>query len=366
MTTAYVWHERYGWYDTGNFHPPGAAGAPLPPHPHYDAPEPRTRLHSLVEASGLARHLLRITPSEAAREDLLRVHTEAYVDRIARAAAAGGGDAGDGWTPFGPGAYDIAALAAGGAIAATEAVLTGRARNSYALVRPAGHHALRDTGMGWCLFANIAVAVERGRARHGVERVAVVDYDVHHGNGTQDIFARDPDVLTVSVHQEGLFPFDSGHRHERGAGAAVGTVVNVPLPAGSGNGAYAEAFRRIVVPAVRAFSPDLVIVASGFDASAADPLGRMGVSAAGYRDLAGQLLELAEDVCAGRLVMCHEGGYSPVYVPYCGLAVLESMSGHPTDVVDPYAAFYDARPYQELTPWQEAAVDQAAALVGVR
>ncbi|MEU0272197.1 class II histone deacetylase [Streptomyces sp. NPDC006307] len=365
MTTAYVWHERYGWYDTGNFHPPGAGGS-LPPHPHYDSPEPRTRLASLVEASGLARHLVRITPGEATREDLLRVHTAAYVDRIARASAAGGGDAGDGWTPFGPGAYDIAALAAGGAIAATEAVLTGQAHNAYALVRPAGHHALPDTGMGWCVFANIAVAVARARARHGLERVAVVDYDVHHGNGTQDIFASDPGVLTVSVHQDGLFPFDSGHRHERGGGTAADTVLNVPLPAGSGNGAYAAAFSRVVVPAVRAFVPDLIIVASGFDASAADPLGRMGVSARGYRDLATQLLELAEDLCGGRLVMCHEGGYSPVYVPYCGLAVLEAMSGHTTDIVDPYADFYDARPYQELTPWQTTAIEQAAALVGRR
>ena len=359
MTTGYVWHERYAWHDTGTHAGLLPAGGPLQPFGNFESPESKSRFAGLVEVSGLVDHLLRVPARPAAEEDVRRVHSAEHVARIRALSEAGGGDAGDGQSPFGAGSYEIALLAAGGTIAATEAVLTGRADNAYALVRPPGHHAERHRGRGFCLFANIAVAVAWARANHGVRRIAVVDYDVHHGNGTQSAFYADPDVLTVSIHQDRLFPQDSGAFAETGTGAGAGTALNIPLPAGCGNGAYTEAFRRVVVPAVRAFAPELILVASGFDASAADPLGRMTVTAAGYRALTRQLMDVAEEVCDGRLVMSHEGGYSPVYVPFCGLAVLETLSGHDTGVGDPFDSVWAPSPQHALTGWQDEVLVRA-------
>lgn len=362
MPTGYVWHERYAWHDTGTSAGSRPAGGFVQPYQHFESPESKSRFAGLVEVSGLIDELVRVPARPATEADLLRVHTPEHVARIREASASGGGDGGDGDTPFGAGSYEIALLAAGGTIAATEAVLAGRCDNAYALVRPPGHHARREMGMGFCLFANIAVAVERARATHGVRRVAVVDYDVHHGNGTQSIFYDDPDVLAVSIHQDQLFPADSGDLGERGEGPGLGTTINVPLPAGSGNGAYEETIAQVAAPAVRAFRPDLIMVASGFDAGANDPLGRMMVTASGYGRIAAALRELAEDVCDGRIVFSHEGGYSPVYVPFCGLAVLEALSGIDTGVIDPYAAAWDDKPQHMVTPWQLEVIEAAHAL----
>lgn len=361
MTTGYVWHERYAWHDTGTHAGLLPAGGPLQPYHNFESPESKSRFAGLVEVSGLLDHLLRVRARPATETDILRVHTAQHLERIKAGSAAGGGDAGDGASPFGAGSYEIALLAAGGTIAATEAVLTGQADNAYALVRPPGHHAVREHGMGYCIFANIAVAIEWARATQGVERVAVVDYDVHHGNGTQSIYDDDPDVLTISLHQDRLFPQNSGSLEDRG----TGTALNIPLPAGCGNGAYTEAVRRVVVPALHGFQPDIIMVASGFDASANDPLGRMTVTAAGYRTITGHLVQAAQDLCSGRLVMSHEGGYSAVYTPFCGLAVLEALSGHSTGVGDPFSGTWDASPQHDLTPWQNEVI-QAAEVLATR
>lgn len=362
MTTGYVWHERYAWHDTGTHAGILPAGGPLQPFRNFESPESKSRLAGLVEVSGLLDHLLRIPARPASEADILRVHTAEHLERIKAASAAGGGDAGDGASPFGAGSYEIALLAAGGTIAATESVLEGEADNAYALVRPPGHHAVRERGMGYCIFANIPVAIEWARATHGVERVAVVDYDVHHGNGAESIYYADPNVLTISIHQEQLFPQDTGALEDRGHGPAVGTALNIPLPGGCGNGAYSEAFRRVIVPALHRFQPELIMVASGFDAGAADPLGRMTVSAAGYRDITEQLKQAAHEICDGRLVMSHEGGYSPVYTPFCGLAVLEALSGHNTGVGDPFSHIWDPSPAHLLKPWQDEVLSAAEKL----
>ena len=363
MTTGYVWHEIYAWHDTNlNRLGHAPAGPTAQPFPHAESPETKARLAGLVEVSGLLDELVKIPARAATEEDLLRVHTSAHVESIKAQSAAGGGDAGDGVTPFGRGSYEIARLAAGGTIAATEAVLAGTVDNAYALVRPPGHHATREQGMGFCLFANVAVAIEWARAHHGVERIAVVDWDVHHGNGTQSVFEADPDVLTVSLHQDGLFPVLSGAMDERGVGAGEGSVLNVPLPAGTGNGGYVDALRDAVVPALTDFRPELLLVASGFDASAMDPLGNMVVTSSGYREMTRILLDAAADLCDGRLVMSHEGGYSPVYVPYCGLAVLEELSGHRTGVLDPFEDGYIELPAQTTSEAQRAVIAAAAGL----
>jgi len=358
MTTGWVWHERYAWHDTGRAGGVLPAGGWLQPDLHVENGETKRRFRNLVELSGLLELLRPLAPRPATVDELCRFHTREYVERIRALSDQGGGDAGE-LTPFGAGSFEIAQLAAGGVIAAVDAVLDGSVANAYALVRPPGHHALADRGMGFCLFGNVAVAVLHARAVWGVERVAVVDWDVHHGNGTQAAFYEDPGVLTVSLHQAGNFPPRSGLVEERGVGPGEGLNVNVPLPAGSGRGAYRAAFTQIVEPAVRAFAPDLIVVSSGYDAASLDPLGRMMLNSQDYRWMTESVLELAAGCCSGRVVVAHEGGYSPHMSPFCGLAVVETLAGRRAEVVDPFAiAEADG---QELQPHQARAVDEAAA-----
>jgi len=362
MATGFVWHELYGWHDTGTYNGLLAPSATVQPWQHFESAESKTRFASLVEVSGLAEHLTRITPVTASEEDILRVHTREHLERIKReSATVKGGDAGDGNSPFAGGGFEIASLAAGGAIAAARAVMNGEVRNAYALIRPPGHHARPSTGMGFCIFANASIAIKSLRAEMGVGRIATVDWDVHHGNGTQEVFYNDPETLTISIHQDGLFPLNSGHLHERGEGAGDGYAMNVPLPSGSGNGAYVETIQRVVIPALRRFKPELIVVPSGFDASAADPLGRQMVTPTGYRAMTKLLMEVADEVCDGRIVMTHEGGYSPFYVPYCGLAVLETMSGHKTAIDDPVTPGWDELPGQECSDHQRAVIESVIA-----
>jgi acetoin utilization deacetylase AcuC-like enzyme len=214
--------------------------------------------------------------------------------------------------------------------------------------------------MGFCIFNNVAIAIRQLQRTGALERVAVVDWDVHHGNGTQAIFYEDPDVLVISVHQDGCFPRESGLIAERGAGAGEGATVNVPLPAGAGHEAYLEAFRRVVIPALERFGPELVVVSSGFDASVYDPLGRMLLHSGSYRAVAELLLKAT----GGRLAVIHEGGYSDYYVPFCGLAVVEALAGMRTGVEDPYLEDIETMPGQELTAAQREAIDAAALVAG--
>jgi acetoin utilization deacetylase AcuC-like enzyme len=350
MATGFVWHERYMWHDTGSAAGPFPAGGALEPGEHSENPATKRRFRNLVEVSGLLEHLVPVAPHAATDDELCRFHTREYVERIRELSAGGGGEAGD-LTPFGPGGFEIAALSAGGCLAAVDAVVGGDVANAYALVRPPGHHALADAGLGFCIFGNVALAVLHAREAHGIERAAVVDWDVHHGNGTEAAFWTDPDVLTISLHQDGCFPPGSG------AVDAVGeSDVNIPLPPGSGAGAYEAAFEQVVVPALEAFRPGLVFLACGFDAGAFDPLGRMLLSSDAYRSLTRTLL----DVCGGRLVACHEGGYSASHVPFCGLAVLEELAGVRTGVEDPFLPACEAMAGQELQPHQRAAIAAAA------
>ncbi|TXR58032.1 class II histone deacetylase [Quadrisphaera setariae] len=367
MRTGYVWEELYGWHDTGTHAAFVAPGGLVQPHRHVESAESKTRFAALVEVSGLGAKLDRIRAVPAAEDDVLAVHTAEHLERIrAGSAAPRGGDAGDGTSPFGPGGLEIALLAAGGAVQAASAVVTGRVTNAYALVRPPGHHARPETGMGFCVFANAAIAIQHVRRHHGVERVAVVDWDVHHGNGTEEVFAEDPDVLTISVHQDQLYPKGTGRLTDRGRGAGEGSAINVPLPAGTGNDGYLHAVEQVVLPALERHRPDLVVVASGFDPAALDPLGGMVVTTTGFRRMARAVLDAADRLCDGRVVMTHEGGYSPVYAPLCGVAVLEEMSGERTEVTDFLAEEYEDLPDQALRPHQAEAVAAAAAAAGLQ
>jgi len=354
MTTGYVWEEIYGWHNTGNSAGAAPAGLNAQPYEHFESADSKIRLASAIEVSGLSKILKRIPAIQASVEDISLVHPKEYIDRIKRDSATPfGGDAGDGLSPFGTGSYEIALWAAGGAIAAIKAVVTGEVTNAYALIRPPGHHARVETGMGFCIFANAAIAIRYAQKHLGVKRVVVLDWDVHHGNGTQSIFYADPNVLTISMHQDGLFPPDSGHVTEQGEGAGDGYAINVPLPAGSGNGAYKKALQEIAFPAIEKFKPELIVVCCGFDAAMTDPLGRMIVTATGYREMTEALMKVAEKVCGGKIVMTHEGGYSPTYVPFCGLAVIETLAGVETEMKDALAEFWDVLPDQKLHDWQE-------------
>jgi acetoin utilization deacetylase AcuC-like enzyme len=203
-------------------------------------------------------------------------------------------------------------------------------------VRPPGHHAEPGRGRGFCTLANIALAILHLRASRGVGRVAVVDWDVHHGNGTETAFWRDPDVLAISLHQDGLYPIGRGAVTDVGEGPGRGATINVPLPAGSAADAYLAALEQVVLPALERFAPEVVFVASGLDASAFDPLGRMQLRSVDYRALTDVLVTATGQLCGGRLVLCHEGGYSAAYVPYCGAAIVEGLLGIDPIVADPF------------------------------
>ncbi|SMO32184.1 class II histone deacetylase [Paracoccus laeviglucosivorans] len=334
MATGFLHDELTLWHGGGDYAltlPVGGfvqPGAGMP-----ESPESKRRLVNLMQVSGLMAELRLTSAPPATRDDLLRVHPARYLDRFKAASDAGGGELGH-HAPFLRGGYEIAALSAGLAKAAVGAVLRGDLTSAYALSRPPGHHCLPDDPNGFCLLANIAIAIHAARAAGLAQRFAVVDWDVHHGNGTEAIFLDDPDVLTVSLHQDRNYPLDTGAASTRGA---AGSNINIPLPPGCGDASYTETLERIVIPALTRHRPEIIIVACGFDASAMDPLGRMLVSAAGFGAMTGQLQQAAADLCKGRLVLVHEGGYSEAYVPFCGHAAIARLAGSGIDVPDPLA-----------------------------
>jgi acetoin utilization deacetylase AcuC-like enzyme len=362
LPTGLVAHERYFWHDTGTGAGFSNTNQYMQPDRHPESPDTKRRLLALLEVSGLADRLVRIAPRAAERNELLYFHTGAYIDSVRHLSAANGGTLGDSLT-IGVGSYEIALLAAGGCLAAADAVLGGRVANAYALVRPPGHHAEADRGRGYCVFGNLVLMIRHAQRIHRVGRVAVVDWDVHHGNGTEGAFIEDPSVLAISIHQDHCYPIDQGQLSVIGRGQAVGTNLNIPLPPGSGHGAYLAAFDQVVLPALHRFRPELIVVASGLDASAMDPMGRMLCTSETYRGMSQRIASAARALCAGRLIATHEGGYSTAYVPFCGLPVLEEFSGLRTDVVDPYLEELMQMGGQDLQPHQAAAIDAAARLV---
>ena len=361
--TGLVCHEQYFWHHTGATN--GAVpyyGFPVQPDQHPESPETKRRFLGLLEVSGLLDKLVRIRPRPATKEELTSFHSAEYVDLVKRLSDGVGGEAGE-LAPVGTGTYEIAALSAGGCLTALDAVVKGDVRNAYCLVRPPGHHAEKHRGRGFCIFANNVLVASRARQVHKLGRVAIVDWDVHHGNSQETAFLENRDVLTISVHQDGYYPAGSGPVEQNGRGAGLGSNINIPLPPGSGHGAYLEAWQRVVAPAVQRFRPDLIIVSSGFDANVMDPLGRMLCHSETFRALARMTVELADHLCAGRLIALHEGGYSTAYVPFCGLAVIEELTGHRTSVADPLFAVFESMPGQLIQPHQRAVIDRAAMLV---
>ena len=288
---AIVWDERYADHDTGD---------------HPESPE---RIGAIVEhlrTTDLWPRLQEVKPTMAEPSEVLRVHTRGHLERIRRAAEVRGGEWVDNDTYVSAQSFEVALLALGGVLDSLELWLEGLV--PFALIRPPGHHATPDRAMGFCLFNNIAIAARRLLSL-GYERVAIIDWDAHHGNGTQASFLAERDVLYVSLHQWPLFP-GTGWLDECGVGDGEGFTVNVPLPPGSRDGDFAHAFATLVEPIVDEFGPQAVLVSAGYDTHARDPLGSMQLTENGYGHMALRCLELAQRHAEGRLALALEGGYN--------------------------------------------------------
>ncbi len=365
MTTALIWDDRFATHDMGSGGLYLPIGGLVEDDVHVDNPARIVRTRNVIARAGLDELLRVVPPRQALVEEIERVHSAEHVERMEAVSAAGGGDAGGGYTPMDGRSYELALLSAGSALTALELVLGGEAANAHAMLRRSGHHAWRDSGYGFCIFNNCAIAARAAQAAFGIERVAIVDIDAHHGNGSESIFAFDPTVLTISLHQDRSFPSDSGFVEQVGEGDGVGTNVNVNLPAGTGDPGYHYALDRIVLPVLQQFEPELLLVACGVDASLFDPLSRLALTAAGFAGIAERLLEVADATCGGRLVSVQEGGYSHVYAPFCWLAIVETLARVAERHGDPYELFIADQPCcRELARWQREAVDGQAAFLG--
>jgi len=316
------------------------------PEPHPESPARVRNIHSALERGPLAGELRWREARPAGNEDVERIHSPQHVDRVAALGELRGVTRiGDSSTFASPRTPDAARAAVGCALGAVDAVLDGEAPFSYALARPPGHHAGPEAIDGYCFFNNAALAAQRALDR-GAGRVAIVDWDVHHGNGTQACFWSRGEVLAISLHMDHrswdpeTHP-ERGLADEVGEGDGAGRNVNVALPLGGGDAAYAACFERVVAPALRAFAPDVLIGCAGQDASQFDPNGRMSVSMAGFHAIGGAFGALAGELCGGRAVLTQEGGYGPTYSALCLLATLSGLLGRPTGVEDPLALYPD-------------------------
>ncbi len=365
MTTGFFSDERCFWHSGGNYSFMVAAGGLVQPGGGLpENPETKRRFKNLMDVTGLLAELKGQSAEPVTRSDLIRVHPAAFLDEFKAHSDAGGGEIGL-RAPFGPGGFEIACLSAGLAKAALFEVLDGNLSNSYALSRPPGHHCLPDWQNGFCLLANIAIAVEAAIAGKKAARLSVLDWDVHHGNGTEAIFYERPGVQTISVHQENNYPLDTGRFSDRGQGAGTGANLNVPLPPGTGHKGYLAAMERLVIPQIRAFAPDAIIVACGFDAGAFDPLGRMLATAETFREMTRLAKALADDICGGRLTLVHEGGYTETYVPFCGHAVMEELSGSDITAPDPFAdSLRKRQPGEGFDRWLMSQIDEMTEALG--
>ncbi len=293
--TGFVYHPAYLEHDMGAGHP-----------------ESPNRLRAIVqqlERSGTAARLTTIAPRKAEDEWITQVHTPSYVAALNEHAPTSGRLSLDPDTSMSPGSLHAAYLAAGGALAAVDAIMAKQVDHVFCAVRPPGHHAEAGRAMGFCLFNNVAIAARYIQQKHGLKRVLIVDWDVHHGNGTQHSFEDDPSVLFFSTHQFPHYP-GTGRATERGRGAGEGFTINVPMEAGEGDDTYHAMFLKSLVPAADEFKPEFVIISAGFDAHKDDPLASMGLTEAGYEDLTAIVAGIAKRHAQGRIVSSLEGGYN--------------------------------------------------------
>ncbi|MCZ6720745.1 MAG: histone deacetylase family protein [Proteobacteria bacterium] len=306
MTQLYS-HPVFLDHDTGDFHP--------------ESPKRLNAITKLLEDAEFAG-LERCEAREASEEELARVHSKAHIADLLAAIPERGQAALDPDTVVSPRSGEAARRAAGAVCAAVDAVVAGETDNAFCAVRPPGHHAEPERAMGFCIFNNVAIGALHARVHHGLERVAVVDFDVHHGNGTQAVFVRDPHLFYASTHQAPFYP-GTGARDERG----LGNIVNVPLAAGAGSTEFRKAMSDEILPALRAFTPDLVMISAGFDAHRDDPLAGLRLVEADYRWVTEELVRLARETCGGRVVSALEGGYDLAALAACCREHLRGLAG---------------------------------------
>ncbi len=340
--TGLIFDERYLRHDTGAESTVQMRSGSFKPSPegHPSSTSITRRIKEFLDGSGLTAMMQPVAARPASEDELAVYHTREYIEGV-RSHVQGGPMQGA-WgeiesdTPLSAGSFEAAVYAAGGAMNGVQAIMQGEVRNAYALLRPPGHHAISNRAMGFCVFNNAVVAAQYARRTFGLERVMIVDWDVHHGNGTQDAFYADPGVLFVSLHQHNWYPKLSGELEQVGSGAGAGYTVNIPLPAGTGDRGYRAAFEQVVLSIGLHYHPQLIIVSAGQDANWLDPLAQQMVTMAGFRDMSRLMLDLAEEICDGRLFLLQEGGYSLAYVPYCTVAVVEPLLGVDLGLVDLY------------------------------
>lgn len=308
--TAFVYHPDYLNHDTGPKHP--------------ERPDRLRACLAALQQSDVWEELHHIDPTPATVEQIAYAHKPGYSEHIRQSCEAEIPLTYD--TTVCHESFDIALLSTGGVLCAAEAVATKQVKNAFALVRPPGHHATPGQSMGFCLFNNIAVTARYLQREHGVGKVAIVDWDVHHGNGTQDIFYEDASVFFFSIHQSPLYP-GTGSRYEQGSGKARGTTLNVPMPPGSDDSEYIAVFEDVLIPALHGFSPEFILISAGFDAHYLDPLAHIDITAEGFAKLTDLVLGVAEEIASGNVVSALEGGYSLKGVSESVVAHVERLVG---------------------------------------
>ncbi len=292
--TGLVWDQRFADHDTGPGHPENAS-----------------RLNAIedeLEEAGIKEKLTLIAPRSVKDTWILKAHTREYLETVKRAHEEGLRLLPTGDTPFSPRSLETARLAAGGLLEACDQVMAGNVNNAFVAARPPGHHATRGKGMGFCVFGNVGIAAKYLQEKHGLKRILVVDWDVHHGNGTYDILKEDPKVFQFQIHQGGIYP-GTGAVEDVGEGEAEGNTLNVPLPAGAGRKEFLQAFDEKLIPAMTEFKPEFILISAGFDAHKQDLLGGLNLSSQDYGDLTRRLKIIAEEHGEGRIVSVLEGGY---------------------------------------------------------
>jgi acetoin utilization deacetylase AcuC-like enzyme len=293
---------------------------------HHERPERNAALHAAFQQDGLLASLHSIQPRPAREEDLHLVHTGSYIQLVRHDVSRHAAMLSTGDTALGAHTFDIALMAVGGCLAALDAIFTSQVRNAFAAVRPPGHHATASRGMGFCVFNNVAIAARYAQKVYHAERVLIADWDVHHGNGTQDIFYRDPNVFFFSTHQSPWYP-GTGAPDETGDDAGAGTTLNCPFHAGAGHAEIVGAFRKKLLPAAEAFRPDFVIVSAGFDSRHDDPLGRFQLKDGDFSELTLLMMEIADRWAGGRLLSVLEGGYNLHGLAAAATAHVETLCG---------------------------------------
>ena len=329
MTTVYVTHHRYKDHDMSGYQHPEHSGRII------------AVWNTLKEAKLIDRMNI-ITPSMVTDEAILRVHTQEHLDTLTWISGQEKMVMYDSDTYALPESAEIARLSAGGVIEAIDAVCKGEADNALAAVRPPGHHATPTRAMGFCILSNIAIGTRHAQAVHSIKKVMIVDYDVHHGNGTQDVFYTDDSVLFVSTHQYPFYP-GTGALKDIGDGRSKGTTLNIPLRAGYGDDTYARLYTDVLWPAAKRFQPDLILVSAGFDAHHVDPLAMMRLTHTGYTHLTRELLHMAKELCDGKIVFVMEGGYDLKALGH-GMRNVAHVLLSDDEISDPYGDAPDSEP----------------------